>query len=627
MSSTFFGLSIAGTGLNAFKASVETTTNNISNVNTKGYSKQVVNLKSGPAIRTFQKYGNAGTGVVAESVTQNRDQYFDEKYWNNNAQYGLYDKKLYYMQQIEDYYKDSAAVPGFTRIYTKMFNALDAVGSNAGDTSARNEFLSDARELTGYFNNISNELSELQTTVNDEIKTTVDQVNSIAQKIALMNRQINIIEVEGGHANELRDERALLVDELSKILPVQIKEAKVTNSNFPDMYTGATNYSVTVNGKSLVDTFEYNQLTTVTRGNVYNQSDAEGLYDVAWADTGELLNMNSKTMTGSLKAMFEVRDGNNEENLKGHVIGATSGTITINYPNNTDPLQMNLPVQGYVTVNNTQYPYDGFSVNYDKNGKIESYTFELQNRTLDLNEANEIKGNILYVGSTIDFKGIPYYQNQMNAFLRSFAKSFNDIEEEAQDANGDPAGAVFVAYDSFAGKEATFSEEQADSALPRTYRFTNRENEKNPLSDAYYRLTAQNVNVARKLSDPNYFGTTRYIKNGNTQTDNGIEASDIVLRLQKLQSETKLFRNSGGSDFLEVIYSDMTVDAQECSVFAENYKSIANAIDTQRKSVSGVDEDEEALDLVKFQNAYNLSSKAISVLNQMYDRLITQTGV
>ena len=228
MSSTFFGLSIAGTGLNAFKASVETTTNNISNVNTKGYSKQVVNLKSGPAIRTFQKYGNAGTGVVAESVTQNRDQYFDEKYWNNNAQYGLYDKKLYYMQQIEDYYKDSATVPGFTRIYTKMFNALDAVGSNAGDTSARNEFLSDARELTGYFNNISNELSELQTTVNDEIKTTVDQVNSIAQKIALMNRQINIIEVEGGHANELRDERALLVYELSKILPGQIKEAMVT---------------------------------------------------------------------------------------------------------------------------------------------------------------------------------------------------------------------------------------------------------------------------------------------------------------------------------------------------------------------------------------------------------------
>ena len=79
--------------------------------------------------------------------------------------------------------------------------------------------------------------------------------------------------------------------------------------------------------------------------------------------------------------------------------------------------------------------------------------------------------------------------------------------------------------------------------------------------------------------------------------------------------------------FLQSIYADISVDAQECKVFSSNYKQISTAIDEQRQSVSGVDEDEEALDLVKFQNAYYLASKAIQTLSEMYDRLITQTGV
>jgi flagellar hook-associated protein 1 FlgK len=62
-------------------------------------------------------------------------------------------------------------------------------------------------------------------------------------------------------------------------------------------------------------------------------------------------------------------------------------------------------------------------------------------------------------------------------------------------------------------------------------------------------------------------------------------------------------------------------------VFSQNYEEISKSINLQRQGISGVDEDDEALDLVKFKNAYNLASKAISVLAEMYDRLITQTGV
>ena len=71
----------------------------------------------------------------------------------------------------------------------------------------------------------------------------------------------------------------------------------------------------------------------------------------------------------------------------------------------------------------------------------------------------------------------------------------------------------------------------------------------------------------------------------------------------------------------------MSVDTQECNTFTKNYKTIQQAVDKQRQSVSGVDEDEEALNLMKYQQAYNLSAKVISTLTEMYDQLILNTGV
>ena len=71
----------------------------------------------------------------------------------------------------------------------------------------------------------------------------------------------------------------------------------------------------------------------------------------------------------------------------------------------------------------------------------------------------------------------------------------------------------------------------------------------------------------------------------------------------------------------------MALNAQSANTLTDSYTSIAGTIDNQRLSVSGVDSDEEALSLVQFQHAYNLASQMISVLTEVYDRLILQTGV
>jgi flagellar hook-associated protein 1 FlgK len=88
-----------------------------------------------------------------------------------------------------------------------------------------------------------------------------------------------------------------------------------------------------------------------------------------------------------------------------------------------------------------------------------------------------------------------------------------------------------------------------------------------------------------------------------------------------------MFRGDGASSFLETLLSDVAVDTQEVEVFYNTYSGLEATINNLRTSVSGVDEDEEALNLIKFQNAYNLASKMISIMAQIYDKLIEETGV
>ncbi len=638
MSSTFFGLSIGSSGLNAFHAAINTTANNISNVQTEGYSKQVTNLEASSALRVFQRYGTTGTGVTAKGVTQVRDLYYDEKYWNNQAKYGEYDKKLYYMEQIENYFTDSAAVEGFSRIYAKAFNALDTVSTNAGDTAVRNEFISDMTNLMTYFNTKGVQLQDLQSTINEEIKSTVDNVNSIIQKITSLNKQINVIELEGSHANELRDERAKLVDELSEIIPVEVREDKVINSNFEDMYTGATHYTVKLNGRLLVDTYECTLLDTRTRAQKDNQCDVSGLYDVVWSDSGAKIDMNAKSMTGALKALFQVRDGNNLENLRGTVTGAGTNEIKVSYPDTCkDIMTMNMPHEGTVTINSTEYAYNGFTFETDDQGNIVEYIFNTT-EPLDVDTAGKLIGSQAQVGEGVDYKGIPYYQNQMSTFLRSFTKKFNELQRQGYDLSGNKMGSFFVGNHETDKGEYVFTDEATDAerAAGTAARTVDAGNAYTNESDTYYRLTALNADVADQTKDnPKIFATTRYNMKNDTEVDGkkiyqkdaGVDAFDLVTELQKLQKDVEIFRGSGGDGFLQCVYADVTVDTQQCTVFQENFYNIRETIDSQRTSVKGVDEDEEAQDLVKFQNAYNLSSKCIQVLSEMYDRLITQTGV
>ncbi|MBC5712610.1 flagellar hook-associated protein FlgK [Roseburia sp. BX1005] len=617
MPSTFFGLNIASSALNAFQTAVNTTANNISNVQTKGYTKQVANRQASDALRVYQKYGTIGTGVTTTSITSIRSEYYDTKYWENQSSVGMFETKLNFLNQIENYFQDKESnEPGFSTIFTNMFNQLNELTSNAGDENVRKNFISQAQIFTSYFHDVSNGLVKLQKDCNDQIKTLVESINSSAQKIAALTKQINSIEIQGGTANELRDQRALIIDELSKIVPITAAESPVTNSNYPDMYTGGTNYIVKIDGQTLVNNYEYTTLKCVSRENQVWQTDAEGLYDIVWADTGMNFNMNADSMDGSLKALFDIRDGNNEENFQGKITSATSSTITIK-PSTMNTIEtMSMASEGVITIKNKEYYYNSFTAEVDENGKILSYKFEIE-ANLDANEINNLRGGYAEIGDKIDAMGIPYYMSQMSEFLRAFSERFNAYQKGGQDLNGDPMGAFFIAkkYD---GSEYDF----ADQNVGTNGVTDGTKSVISSTSNSYYQMNALNFNVAdASIRDSSIFATTADV------TGEKIDAHEIVDAMLKLQSDVKLFRGGSAKSFLQCIISDITIDTQESKIFSSNFTDIASAITNQRLSIAGVDEDEEALDIVKFQNAYNLASRMVQCMSEMYDKLINETGV
>lgn len=619
MPSQFFGLNIGASALAAYQASLNTTANNIANVKTEGYSRQETTLSAADPLRVFAKYGSTGSGVEATEIKQVRDVYYDGKYWENNSSLGYFERKLYYLSQVETVFADDGVQEGFSTVFAKMFNGLDSLnGGNAHDESVRNQFIYQAQNLCTYFHSVADTLKELQKDCNDEISTTVMNINSIAEKIARLNKEINKIEVNSGYANELRDERALLLDELSSIVNVSTNEDEVVNTYGDNL--GGTHFTVFINGQLLVDGNDYRQIECISESTKRHESDADGMYELYWTDTKGIFSATSNVSGGSLKALFDLRDGNNNEAMHGTVkeLGTVNGdfrNITLEYPSNANINALNIPSTGTVFVNNKELKYTSWEAELE-DGKIKTIKFNLVEDVSPIH-AEAMLGKRIEVGKCVEAMGIPYYQQQAKEFLRNFTEMFNDIQKQGQTLDGEQMGSFFVA-ETGTGVLFEFDGWEKDSDTnPDGSNIT----KITSTSDGYHQLTAFTVKVNDKsLKDPAYFSTAKDMTNGK-------DAYDLLDDMMALQADTIMFRGDNAEAFLETLLSDISVDTEKTTIFYKNYSNMSTVIQNQRMSVFGVDEDEEALNLVKFQNAYNLSSKVISVMNEIYNKLINETGV
>lgn len=611
MPNTFFGLSIGKSGLYTYQAALNTAAHNSANVDTKGYSRQQVVQSASNAISVNSRYGMQGTGVDVNSVIQIRDQYYDTKFWKNNAVYGDYNCKAYYLDCVQGYFSE-VNTEGHTAAFDDMFAAMSSLGNDVSNGTIRTQVTEFSASLTETFNSMYNRLQTLQKECNDEIKNTADQINSIAERVSSLTVQINTIEVGGAHANDLRDARNRLIDELSSLANTSVTETPLGDG------TGVNQYIVRIDGKVLVDTYNYSTLIAEPDGTSVNQNDTPGLYTVKWSD-GQTFDSASPTLGGKMQSLFEVRDGNNKMNFTGKGNGVQGDkSITVTGANINDIMNLNIPdSKGCITIGARDYTYNSFEVKVETDGSY-TYTFEL---TEGLKE-NMTDKNVK-IGESVDYKGIPYYQSQLNEFVRTFSRAFNDIHKEGEDLlNGDHGMDYFTGILAGSGDEYSFDTVFTGfSSLPDP---DTDKDAKGYVKASYYHVTAGNLKVnASILDDPRLIACAQYDEN----TDTGIEDKTILDKLLGLKDDMNLFKQGTPDMFLQTMVGEMGIDAKAAATFAKGQDDILKMIDGQRMSISGVDSDEEAMNIMKFREAYNLNSKVISIMNEIYDKLINGTGV
>lgn len=629
MPSTFFGLNIAGSGLRAANAALNTTANNISNSDTENYSRQKVVQQAADALRTFTTYGCAGAGVETIAIERIRDEFYDTKYRENETILGAYEEKRYYMEMIEEYFTDDGKT-GFTSVFTNLKTGLQEVLKNAGSTTTKQDFIGTANKLVEYFNNLSGNMEKLQKDINAEIKVKTDEINSLSQEITILNKQITVVELAGGQPNELRDQRDALVDQLSKVVDVEIIETPIYDTNNPERETGAHRYQVRIaGGQSLVDGNDRNVLECIARvsNEKVNQSDVIGLYDIYWVG-GDQFNTTNARMGGELAGLLALRDGNNGENFRGKVtaVDEANNTVTIQVTEDylTDMNKCNLADAGTINVGNQLYKYDGWTYNMEvaaDGTTTYSYTVQLKNEEHNYVKEGKV-GSDASTGSTINYQGVPYYMAQMNEWVRLFSAAFNEILQDGVTDDGKEGTLMFTA-DYIDASQAEFDEGAGEAifegtTVAGTYSVTNTQ-------DSYHRLMATNFSILTALTENADLLAT---KTKDSQTDGESQYDNITELLNMLTDDTKMsFRGTNAGEFLTCLLGDVSLNANNANTFTTNYMTIEQSLQNQRLSIFGVDADEEALSLVQYENTYTLASKMIQTFTEIYDRLILETGV
>lgn len=640
MASTFLGLTIASSGLTAANAGINVTANNISNRNTVGYSRQVVTQRSSKPIRVYARYGTMGTGVTVTGIDQIRDSYYDHKYWKNQGSLGENIQKHYYMGQIEELYFSEMKSSGFITYYSEFTKALETLYTNPADVSKRNAAIQAAQTLSTYFNDTSRSLDAYQDDTNLQINVMVDRINNAARNIAALNKQIQALELNGATANELRDQRANIVDELSQYVGITVVE-KLSD-------TGSSSYSVRICNQSLVEGHIYNTLHLVARDGdqLRHDEDIEGLYDIVWSN-GMNFSTYNESLTGMIKGYIDIRDGNNQEATHYPVENATgleykgipyykvqTNLFAKEYTREFNKIQMQ--GQDFNTDSTDRVPF--FSVSSMTTADIKTQADELYKLYTDpakttatiLNaDGSKTTWSKDDVKEWIKKRAIEYAKEEHPTLLEENLFEGNELKE------------VYL-------KEYLYGADYKQKAL----KYVKERQAKHELLDvnitdldavegafinaaktdpdlAGYmimvdyiteQMTAGNMCVNEDLIlDNDKMATTTYIYDG-------VDAQDLISQMVGL-ADKRFMINGTAEEFMEGLVAVSSIDSDAARALETNYENISATIQNQRLSISGVDEDEEAANLVKYQHAYNLAAKCISVMAEIYDKLINETAV
>lgn len=546
----FGSLYIGASGLQTSQNALNTVAHNLSNVDTQGYTRQQV-AQADRSYNNISKdakiisYKQTGLGVYYSRVRQVRDYFLDQTYRRENGRMSFYQVSYSTFTQVEDLLGEFTG-KSFSESLGNLKESVDELAKEPASTVKQGLLIQRVSQFLQRAKTTYNDLCSLQDNYNVEVRNGVDRINTVAARIHELNKQICCIELGGyEHANDLRDERNALMDELGGLINIEYKED----------FDGA--FIVKAEGHQLISRTAVYELAAY--------ADPEtGFYTPYWK-------MDAKTTT--LANGTEVPD---ISNCKVYDL-----TQTMSTEKNTDigSVKAKLLARGDHRANYTDLDTDPDTYNTNISQSI-----------------------IMNVQAEFD-KLVHIVATKMNEVLASAADPDNGY---LVDKDGNPLQLFQKITSPGYDENGNYIPEDASPGQANTLYTT-----------------------ANMIINPDLVKTPSLLKfiNGEKKEDFA-----VAKLLQDVFTDEEYVLNPNNTnrcnvlDFYSNIVDQISIGGSVFKSYYDNQTTTVDSTEYKRQQVVGVSDDEELSNMIKFQNAYNASSRYINVIDEMIEHIINTLG-
>ena len=569
------GVNVALQSMLSHQAAIAVTEHNVANASTPGYRKQEVVLKAGPAVSSqgatySMGVGQIGSGVSVEKVRRFSTDFYDTRYRNEIQEAGKFSVESSILQQLESEFGETTDA-GLTTKLNSFWSSWQNLAGDPSNSALKAEAVDVARALAEAINSRALTVYELQVQQDNQITQRVADINSAASQIAELNSQISRVISLNEQPNDLMDQRDSLLDKL----------ASLTGSTSSLQPNGEV--VVSVNGHVLVQDTEVYQLSA--------QSTDHNFMKVVWSDGQNLI-----PRSGELAGLIESRDTIladqlaglntlasmmisrvNEEHQKGFATGKTS---TLSVTANTV----------------TNYGFAGLDTGQTELTSGKYFT--------------ETRLN----GTDWQFRLLDSSGNPVNVQL-------SDGSGYSSDWQNIPTGTGNnVAYDTGRGLTIHFGN---DPSLYSAASFSDgaASVQFNEQQDLFTGTDAYSIEVnSTILANSNLLATAA--------TPNAPGDGEVARLIANIKTEKLL---NGKQSTINEFYVSKTAQfgltLNRVNASLNQHDLTADAIDTQRQSLAGVNLNEEAVNMELHQKAYEAAARLMTVLDEMMDTIINGMGL
>lgn len=621
MANLFNTLNIGYTGLSAAQVGISTTSQNVANAETEGYSRQRVITAAATPLSTSS--GNVGNGTQVQEVMRIFDNFVFDSYTSVSSDKEYSDYEMQVLDELSTYFPEIDGV-GIKSDMASYYDMWQTFSDNPDNDSIKIALAEETTNLADSISSLQSQVEDLQMQVNEELLVNVNQVNEIAEQLADVNRAIDIAEAGDVYtANDLRDKRNLLEKNMSELIGADVTSGTISaniqvdsNSN-----TATGSYTLSVNGFNIVDGTSYHPLS------VSSEKNPSGFYEVSYErQDGVLIPMEEEITGGKIGAILDLRGGS---------IDTTSGMpedgILQNVISQLDALSATL-IEGtnnlYAANSTTRMTSNSLDISstepiMNSNLNVQEGSFDLVVYDIDGNET--ARRSITIDASTVLSEP---NSNSIEAQIKAIGDDNGD-----SNANNDIDDFLTYSFQTSADGELKLELIMDPSKESSGYKFSIEDN----LTDDSY---SSGTNFAGALGLGRYLdgNDAQSISLNNALEDNPTNISagysgatgDNRIALSMVQQQFASYDFQVGSqtynstvyEMFDTIATYVGVTSNSAINNNDTVTTQYNAIQTEYDSISKVSIDEEMTNLIKYQTSYGAAAKVITTVDEMMQTLL-----